>query len=268
MSAPSTCEKRRNGPATDRTPAMADRDNDPACDSRPIPGRGLNRERRSRSRAVVLTTLLLFAPFPVAATSLVQGGYSETVTLGASPGLQPLAGVRLHDDPGSGGLQRGGAAFGLGSDGAFMSYFTPRLGGVRVDLGRTHSLAPLALSGETRGREQFGLGMDYRLGFDGFEIGLAGRGGVEITPHDHDMLTSLRVGGMLRIDDLGYGPMQARLTYGVEGRASGAAVSSLSLSADLTLRPGLALTGEVALDDEQDRTSSSTRGLLGLRLLF
>jgi hypothetical protein len=218
--------------------------------------------------AVVALSFALFSPAS-ATDRLIDGGYGRDSVAMVDPSMLgpvasglALAGAGARDD---------GLALGVDDQGAFLSYFTPRHGGLRVGLGRTGLTTP---GGEVEGAGQIGLGVSYLHRFGGFELGLAGGGGLELVPlgaasHGAETRASFVVGGVLRMPDLGYGPMSARLTYGIESQPARSPVSELSLGADLLLWPGIAVTGEVARAEEQDGASSaSTRGRFGLRLRF
>ena len=218
--------------------------------------------------SVVVLSFALLSP-ALAADRLIGGGYGRDAAGMVDPSmLGPVSsGLALA----GAGAQGDGLALGVDDRGAFLSYFTPRHGGLRVGLGRTGLTTP---GGEVEGAGQFGLGLSYLHRFGGFELDLAGGGGLELVPlgaasHGAETRASFVVGGILRMPDLGYGPMSARLTYGVESQPARSPVSELSLGADLLLWPGIAVTGEVARAEEQDGASSaSTRGRFGLRLRF
>lgn len=222
----------------------------------------------SRGAAVCFLALALALPAQ-AGERLVGGDYGRVGDGLVDPAMLASAGPGLALAQGS--APGAGLALGVDDHGAVLSYFTPRHGGVRVGLGRTGLTTP---GGEAEGLEQVGLGLSYLHSFGGFELGLAGGGGFELvpqgpTPHQAETRASFVVGGVLRMPDLGYGPMSARLTYGIESQPARAPVSELALGADLLLWPGIAVTGEVARSEEQDGPSAgATRGRFGLLLRF
>lgn len=227
-----------------------------------------------RTALVLATGVLAAAGTARAEQRLIAGGYAGNTGVLAGSELE-VGELVSRFEPGRGLAERrqgaGGFSLDLDDDGAFVSYFTPRHGGVRVGFGRT-GLPTLD------GGPQVGFGVDYRHSIAGLEVGLGTGGGIDVRRGDgprrpdSELRTSFVVGGMLTVPDFGYGPVSARLAYGVETGAS-APSSSLSLSADMTVRPGVAVTGRVEHTEELDRagsgtTQGDTRGLFGLRLRF
>jgi hypothetical protein len=230
-----------------------------------------------RTALVLATGVLVAASTAQAEQRLIAGGYAGNTGVLAGSGFE-VGELVSRFEPGRALADRRQSAGGLSLDlddaGAFVSYFTPRLGGVRVGFGRT---GLPTLDGDGR---QVGFGVDYRHSIAGLEVGLGTGGGIDVRRSDggprradSELRTSFVVGGMLTVPDFGYGPVSARLAYGVESGAQGTPSSSLSLSADMAVRPGVAVTGRVQHTEELDRagsgvTQGDTRGLFGLRLRF